>query len=358
MFSMPATSRVSKRFTASRRGPRGWTLLDLLLVSSVILIVAALFLPAVQHAREESRRNRCKNNLKEIGLAIYNYEEVHNSYPAGFDVPPEGNYLGWGWHLKILPYMNSADLYDKLEPHFAKGIHGLPNAPEIQKPLPLLWCPSDNGTETVPHGKIVTAKVVDGIVTEATEDWLYRLPHASYFGNAGYLQKEAGGIQPNAAGIPTSIVPLVNKGSLGSLGNFGTKNAVEHRYCDQKSFGGYFGQNSQVKPQDVIDGTSNTLMIGERYSPADSSSSAVGHGTWIGVPDCTRAQGLAMTLGDASVRINIGMPLREQTTGFGSLHHGGVFFALGDGSVRFVSQELDLVLFRALSVIDDGARPW
>lgn len=355
MISVTARRGGKKRLTVSQRRSRGWTLLDVLLVLSLALIIAAIILPFVQNAREVSRRNQCKNNLKEIGLAIYNYQEVYSSYTSGFDVSPAGNYLGWGWHLKILPYMNSTDLYDKLEPHFAKGIHGLPNAPEIQQPLPLLWCPSDNGTETVPHGKIVTAKVVDGIVTEATEDWLNRLPHSNYFGNAGYLQLEAGGIQPNAAGIPTSIVPLVNKGSLG---NFGTKNAVEHRYCDQKNFGGYFGQNSQVKPQDVIDGTSNTLMIGERYSPADSSSSAVGHGTWIGVPDCTRTQGLAMTLGDASVRINIGMPLREQTTGFGSLHHGGVFFAFGDGSVRFVSQELDLVLFRALSVIDDGARPW
>jgi hypothetical protein len=97
-------------------------------------------------------------------------------------------------------------------------------------------------------------------------------------------------------------------------------------------------------------------MIGERYSPADASTAAVGNGTWIGVPDCTRAQGLAMALGDASVRLNIGMPLREPTTGFGSLHHGGAFLLMGEGSARFISQAIDLEVFRFLSVIDEGNR--
>ncbi len=354
MISVTARSGGKKRITVTQRRSRGWTVMDVLLVLSLALIIAAIFLPFVQNAREESRRNRCKNNLKEIGLAIHNYIDVHNSFAAGFDVHADGNYLGWGWNLKILPYMNSADLYDKVKPHFAEGMYRTPNIPQAQQRLPLLLCPSDDGTETVPHGKSVTAKVVGGIVSEGTENWQSRLPRSSYFGNAGYLQLEVGGIQYNAAGTPTSIVPLVNKGSLG---NFGTIIALERRYCDQKSFGGIFGQNSHVKVAQVCDGTSNTIMIGERYSPADSRPNTVGHGTWIGVPDCTRAQGLAMALGDASVRINIGMPLREQTTGFGSVHHGGAFFGLADGSVKFISQELDLVLYRYLSVIDDGGRP-
>ena len=350
MGSLHAKSRMNHRFLSSKRVPRGLTRLEVLLVLSVILLNIAIFLPFVQHTRQAARRDQCKNNLKQIGLAVASYQDVFHSYPAGFEVNPAGNYTGWGWNLRILPYMNAADLYNKFEPHFAEGIHGLPDAPEFHRRVPTLWCPSDIGTESVPHAMVVTAKVVDGIVSEGTEDWQSRIPLSSYFGNAGYLQLEVGGIQYNAAGIPTSIVPLVNKGSLG---NFGTMRSSDHRYCDQKHFGGYFGQNSHVKVAQVADGTSNTFMFGERYAPADSSASAVGYGTWIGVPDCTRAQGLAMALADASVRINIGMPLRESTTGFGSLHHGGALFALGDGAVRFISEDIDVGLFRNLATIND-----
>lgn len=345
--------RVNKRFLASKRVPRGFTRLELLLVLSVILLNVAIFLPSIQQAREAARRSQCKYNLKQVGLAISNYLDAYHCFPAGFDVNPEGNYLGWGWNLKILPYMNAADLYNKFEPHRAEGIQGLPDTPEIHQRLSLLWCPSETGPETVPHAMVVTAKVVDGIVNEGTEDWQNRLPRSSYFGNAGYLQLVAGGIQYNSAGVPTSIMPLVN---AGSLGNIGTIQSLDHRYCDQKQFGGFFGQNSHVVPGNVTDGLTNTFTVGERYSPADSSNSAVGHGTWIGVPDCTRAQGLAMALADASVRMNIGMPLREPTTGFGSAHHNGAFFLFGEGSVRFISQGINMELFRNLSVIDDGYR--
>ncbi len=353
MYSVLAKRSVSDRFHFSHRVPRGLTLLDVVIVFCVMLLITALLLPFLQRARETSRRSQCRNNLKEIGLAIYNYQEVHNSYPAGFDVNPHGDYLGWGWHLKILPHMNSVEMYNKIEPHVATGIGGITDAPEFSQRLPNVVCPSDTASEKIPHAMVVTAKVVNGLVAEGTEVWNNRLPRSSYFGNAGYLQLEVGGIQYNAAGTPTSTVPLVNKGSLGNLG---TKVAVESRYCDQKNFGGFFGQNSHVKISNVVDGTSNSIIIGERYSPADSTIDAVGNGTWLGVPDCTRAQGLAMTLGDASVRINIGMPFREQTTGYGSLHHDGAFFGLGDGAVRFISQDINLELYRSLSVIDDGSR--
>ena len=192
MFSLPAKCRVNKRFSSSKRVPKGLTRLEVLLVLSVILLNFAIFLPFVQHTREAARRNQCKNNLKQIGLAVANYQDAYSSYPAGFDVNPEGNYLGWGWSLKILPYMNDAEVFQKIEPHFAEGIHGLPNVPEFNRRLPSLWCPSETGTETVPHALVVTAKVVDGSVSAGTKDWQSRFPQSNYFGNAGYLQLDAG----------------------------------------------------------------------------------------------------------------------------------------------------------------------
>lgn len=353
MFVLRARNRENGRFPSLRKTSRGLTRLEVLLVFSVILLNATIFLPFMQQAREAARRSECKRNLKQIGLAMSNYVDVYECFPAGFDVSSEGIYLGWGWNLKILPQLNAADLYARIEPHLAAGIHGLPEIPEFERRWSILNCPSNPGSETVPHAMVVNSKVVDGNVSAATEDWQSRLPISSYFGNAGYLQLEAGGIQYNAAGIPTSSIPLAN---AGSLGQFGRNRSAEHQYCNQKNFGGFFGQNSHVIPRDVVDGTSNTFMLGERYSPMDSSASAVGFGTWLGVPDCTRAQGLAMALADASVRINIGMPLREPTTGFGSLHSGDAFFVLGDGSVRFILQKIDISIFRNLSVIDDSVR--
>jgi len=157
-------NRENKRFPSSQRPRRGLTRLELLLVLSVIFLNGAIFLPFVQQAREAARQSQCQGNLKQVGLAIANYVDVYDCFPSGFDVSPEGNYLGRGWNLKILPYMNMEDLYNSIEPHFAKGIHGLPDASQFKPGLPSLRCPSDNGTETVPHAMVVTAKVVDGIV--------------------------------------------------------------------------------------------------------------------------------------------------------------------------------------------------
>ena len=95
-------------------------------------------------------------------------------------------------------------------------------------------------------------------------------------------------------------------------------------------------------------------MIGERYIPASTASGSIGHGTWIGVPDCTSTAGLAMALGDTSIKMNAGIRSRAQSTGFGSEHVGGAHFLFADGSVRMISQNIDIGLYRDLSTIDEG----
>lgn len=109
--------------------------------------------------------------------------------------------------------------------------------------------------------------------------------------------------------------------------------------------------------KEIKDGTSNTLMLGERYVPANSNLGSIGHGAWIGVPDCTRASGLAMSLGDTSIRMNSGAYSRAETTGFGSAHRGGAHFMFADGSVHFLSQQIDLPIYRDQSTIDDRRDP-
>lgn len=342
---------VFRRFHRSK--PSGLTRLEVLLVLSVISLNLILFLPFVERARESARKNQCRDHLKQLGLATHLYYEAFNRFPAGFDLSPNGEYQGWGWNLKILPYMDAAHVYNAIEPHLAKGFQGIPAADDLKLRMASLVCPSDNAVQAVPHALVNTSRVVDGMVSLERVDRQNRLPRTSYFGNAGYLQLDAGGIQYNSAGVPTSLRPLTN---AGSLGHFGKSGPSDRRYCDQAAFGGVFGQNSQVEIMQIKDGTSNTILLGERYAPADSDDTDVGYGTWIGVPDCTSSQGLAMALADTSLRINIGLPHREQVTGFGSLHPGGVHFAFCDGRIRFVSQKIDIELLRSLSVINDCER--
>ena len=140
----------------------------------------------------------------------------------------------------------------------------------------------------------------------------------------------------------------------GRLGNVGSSFSVERRYCDQQNFRGVFGQNSAVKLSDIKDGASNVMMIGERYSPMNNELGAIGHGAWLGVPDCSTTVGLATALGDTSVKLNFGAKQRSETTGFGSGHLGGAQFLLGDGSVRFLNENISITTYRDLSTIDDG----
>src|SRR4051812_6730319 len=92
---------------------RGFTLIELLVVIAIIAVLIALLLPAVQQAREAARRSQCKNNLKQIGLALHNYHDTANTLPPGWIGDPTGSNAGnrWGWGTMILPYLDQAPLY-------------------------------------------------------------------------------------------------------------------------------------------------------------------------------------------------------------------------------------------------------
>jgi hypothetical protein len=333
----------------------------LILLSVVVLI--ALALPAVQQAREAARRTQCRNHLKQIGLALHNYHDNFKTFPPGYIIDPNGVYHGWGWGLFITPYLDASPVYNELIPVLNGGLQSTPQFARYSVPYPVYHCPSDDAYMSpnktgyalpVDHVVIVSSPVVEGIVTPALLDVRHHFGRSTYFGNAGYLQANVGGIAWDARGEPTSEEPHLN---AGSLGNTGTSFSMVHRYCDPQNFRGVFGQNSRVSIPDIKDGTSNTLMVGERYTPKNNAAGAVGHGTWVGVPDCSTAAGLAMALGDTAVKLNAGVRIRAQTTGFGSQHMGGAHFVLADGQVVFLRNEIDIGIYRNLSTIDDGRQP-
>jgi hypothetical protein len=278
---------------------------------------------------------------------------LNGRFPSGFVVDENGPYLGWGWNQRILPHLDLAELSKSMEANDARGMKGLIDTPDHAKYIASLRCPSDLGQNRVKSVHVITSNLANWVVPPDYQTTTMELPRSNYFGNAGYRHWKSGGIQYNSAGIATSVSPLTNEGSIGP---HPVSDDPATRYCDHGIFGGYFGHNSQISYLHVVDGTSNTIMHGERYSPHPGEKHVTGDGTWIGVPDFTRVEGLAMVLGDASVRINLGMPNQEATTVFGSFHSGGAMFGLGDGSVRFISQNIDIEIYRNLCLINDSSR--
>ena len=356
---------LTSRPVAGRR--RGLTLIEVLVQLGIVVLVLALAVPAIVQSREQARRDQCRYNLNQLGLALHNYHTVFkNTFPPGYVIDPDGVYHGWGWQLFLAPYLDASPRYSEVTGHFSGrpryneisgvfsgGLQTSPSHLRFRDDIPALRCPSDgNSSAQVAHVAVCTTNVVGGVVTPGTLDVPDHFGRTNYFGMVGYLGGDLGGIYAGASDEPASLDPHLN---AGSLGKFGTKFSVAHRYCDQHNFHGMFGQNSHVGIMNVTDGLSNVIMVGERYAPANSNAGAVGHGTWVGVPDCSSAAGLAMALGDASLRVNVGVAGRSQTTGFGSLHYGGANFLMGDGSIRFLSTKVSTETYRQVSRIDDAS---
>lgn len=258
----------------SMRKRLGFTLIELLVVIAIIAILIALLLPAVQQTREAARRSTCKNNLKQIGLALHNYHDVHLSFPPAYcDDATAGAYnnnLGWGTF--ILPYMDQATLYNKISSSGAMdtkwpSVAAMTSGPTAYAKvvLPTYICPSDP---------------MDGINTKI-------------LGSVG---------KSNYKAVRSSVVATPTKAR---------------------------------RMRDVTDGTSNTLMIGELDTKNHVGS------IWVGKNDNSRN---VLSFTTITYRIN-GVDVDDV---FGSIHAGGCHFLLVDGHVRFISENIDAVLYTAL----------
>ena len=285
---------------------RGFTLIELLVVIAIIAILIALLLPAVQQAREAARRTECKNNLKQLGLALHNYHDVHKSFPPGWvQQAPTSN---WGWMVYLLPNIDQANLYNQLQ------VGSLSLGATLQDPIRLRLmtktykgyrCTSDTGPD------INTVQMLsDGTTNQ-------QVTLTNYVGTNG-----GGDWSPNT----------LSNGTLD----------------------GTFGINSRARIGEFTDGTSNTIIVGERAwelpTPAPPGASSggkdicgaatmfgVGFGSGLNLPETTLARGL--------YGINqTGMVPSTQTpvcrSSYSSRHEGGAQFLFGDGSVDFVSENV------------------
>ncbi|MEX1039147.1 MAG: DUF1559 domain-containing protein [Pirellulaceae bacterium] len=301
---------------------QAFTLVELLVVIAIIGVLVSLLLPAVQQAREAARRMQCSNNLKQIALAVHNYHDTFNRLPPGNQgtVNAAGTaYNGWGWtwQASILPYIEQGPLYDAIQ-----GSDGYGNESGSQnagKPLVLretivsvFWCPSQ---EDVSNGSQKNG-----------------YQPSNYNGNMGTR-------------IGASAGDNCSAGSITTLDGWRTDVAG----CMNGN--GVFYVDSKTRFADVRDGLSNTIFVSEvpdtggdamgGFSGGCDRRSMFSNGA-DGNPPSEMTEYLIAAEGNDP--INGGA---EEAAG--SWHAGGAHFAMGDGSVRFLSENMDMVTYQGLS---------
>jgi prepilin-type N-terminal cleavage/methylation domain-containing protein len=299
--------RTFKRRAVNGMRRLAFTLVELLVVIAIIGILIALLLPAVQAAREAARRMQCSNNLKQIGIALHNYHAALQCFPPGYIIRYTGttpvNEASWGWGVFLFPYMEQDPLYKQLAPNKRTLLQAVSNTAV---------------TGTVTPSDVLLKTVIQGMrcPSDQTADLL---PNALRpFGSLS--------IEP-ATGNYIAVAGFFDR--AGNLSN-----------------NGVLPPNKSCKFRDMIDGTSNTIVVGERHK-------LCGSGVWAGVPDTLTPNYNAMyhAIGRVSMRLNeklvdaSGNPIQPGNDtcgeGFSSAHSDGAQFLLGDGSCRFISDSVD-----------------
>ena len=279
---------------------RGFTLIELLVVIAIIAVLIALLLPAVQQAREAARRTQCKNNLKQIGLALHNYHDIALSLPPGWigvtaGQPDIFGVNGWGWASKLLPQIDQAPLYNQI--NFNVKMESPPNTTFRTTHLPAFRCASDNSA-----------------------------------GNVFTIQTTAG----------TNLVDLAVSNYVGVFGTSDIDKCTTTPNIVCAGEGAFF-QNSSIQIRDFTDGLSNTIIAGEHKSRRDSGF--IWTSTWTGVV-ATADNAVVRILGTTDHTPNAPA---NHIDDFSSYHVGGAHFVMGDGAVRFISTNIDLGVYQHLA---------
>jgi prepilin-type processing-associated H-X9-DG protein len=294
---------------------------------AIIAVLVSLSLPAMHAARERARRTGCMNQLKQIGLAINNYADIHRGLPPGY-VSLWDAYLqrevgpGWGWAAMLLPYLDQHSIYNAID--FELPIQHPSNFTARTQAVELFLCSSDN----MPHVWMAT----EGSV------WIY------------------------AGEIFSSLIPICEVGGSNYVGVFG----IGEPGVDGE---GVFFRNSFVRLIDISDGTSSTMAVGERSINLNAGR---GNATWVGsvsgaqlwscAPDpfgdpdagvCRREDASGMTLGHTGEGNGPGS-MQGDVNQFLSRHGRGANFLFCDGHVRYLDGTIDYHAYKALSTRNAG----
>jgi prepilin-type N-terminal cleavage/methylation domain-containing protein/prepilin-type processing-associated H-X9-DG protein len=303
------------------RNRSGFTLVELLVVIAIIGVLVALLLPAVQAARESARRSSCNNNLKQMAIAVHNYHDTHGIFPLG---------RGHSQHARLLPYIEQNNVFDLI--NFSASVNNALNDVPRNTKVATFLCPSDPDKLPLTLGG-----------------------RNNYYANMG-----------------TNIMYSTTDTSHPNFG--------------KPPFNGAFTDNHITTGfRDILDGTSSTALFSEKNKSDGSNGLSTPEadtfrpGTYPDTADGAMADCLAIDVNDLSMQgnSNVGAPWMSSShsvsqywhvlppnsrscmypslriaTAAGSRHPGGVQMALCDGSVRFVSQTINIATWRALGTRD------
>jgi prepilin-type N-terminal cleavage/methylation domain-containing protein/prepilin-type processing-associated H-X9-DG protein len=304
----------------------GFSLIELLVVIAIIGVLAALLMVAIQSTRESARRTQCMNNLKQIGLALASYHDLHNALPPGY-ISAYDSYLrrdigpGWGWGTAILPHLEQQPLYNQIQLNLP--IQDPSNQTVRTRPLQVFLCPSDNmpPTWTASQG----------------ETWIY------------------------AGQIYSALLPICDVASANYVGVFG----IAEPGVDGE---GVFFRDSFIGQRDISDGMSSTFAVGERSTNLNSGR---GQATWTGTvvgadfwsctpnpydPDggiCRHEDGSGMIMGHTGEGHGPGDP-NGDVNQFLSKHGRAAHFLYCDGHVQLIQGAIDYPTYKALSTRAGG----
>jgi prepilin-type processing-associated H-X9-DG protein/prepilin-type N-terminal cleavage/methylation domain-containing protein len=281
------------------RRPGGFTLIELLVVIAIVAILIALLVPAVQKVRDAAARAQCQNSLKQVGLALQGYHGTNHVFPPGyksdFDTAGIDTGPGWGWAAFTLPFMDQQTLFSTIQ--FSQPIEADVNSGARTTPISVFLCPADTPPSTW------TAAKYDPV------------------GN------EIGTICDVASANFVGVYGVVEPGVDGD---------------------GVFFRNSAVRIADITDGTSQTLLVGER-------SHDLAPATWVGAvtgAEIFPYNSSNMVLGHTGESQGPAIP--HDTNNFSSRHSGGVNFLFADGHVQFLTSSVSQSLYQALSTRAGG----
>ena len=333
------------RFTASRRG---FTLIELLVVIAIIAILIALLLPAVQQAREAARRSQCRNNLKQMGLAIHNYLDSTKVFPFGKGLAypaPAAGYARWSQHAMLLPYLDQIPLYRSINFNFPPDTPGMAGAVAF---MPAYTSPG--GVNTVPSQKTIPMFLCPTDMSPTGPG------QNNYCGNQGGWLCDLSVVAGASATAPTEVQT------------------------------GIFYYLSKVRPADIRDGLSQTAFFSEHRrgngnpdpksdlfimptagvtSLATTYSTCMATNLLTGTPLSSR-WGYSWVMGEncCAQYNHVGPPNSISCAGFpvpaggmvnmpmqvsaSSYHPGGVHVLMGDGAVHFANDKMDLGVWRAV----------
>ncbi len=305
-----------KRHQRAPNKRRAFTLVELLVVIAIIGVLVALLLPAVQAAREAARRSQCSNNLKQIGLALHNYHDTHQVFPPGNIVygfhsdgcrasnqeDPYGH--GAPWTVLILPYLEESARHSQFDfgERFTFTGQATPNRDLQLEPNPRYHCPSARDTRSTFNGN-------------------------HYYGVAGGHPEQC-----RWTGLGYSNF---NSGSL------------------------YL--NSEISFRHLLDGTSNVFLVGEQSARVPGREQATGI-PWGSTARAHGNHGLHTNVAGAQFPINSNAAQKDagthrwgiMTRTFSSEHPGGCHFLMGDASVHFVTETINLTIYRNMGIRDNG----